>query len=389
MTSGVTEDAVLDGVWEEVLVDVPERLDATADGLHAALVAKSAVEYEQDASPVFALLKQARATTMLIPSACGGRGASAVDAVRFQAALGALAPSAAIATTMHHYKIASLGQVAAAGDERAGTILAELARDAQLIASGGAESMPGRDLRSLGSQAVRGADGYRITGLKRPCSLSTSMDTMSLMVELRAPDGAPEGYAQAFVDARAQGVAREPFWHSPIFRAAESHAVQLTDVRVPQERVFPLVGETGRRFATDCYTWFQLLISASYLGVACCLAEATPKERRAGSRAWTEAAAGIRRLEAGLLDAARAIDDGAPAAEQLNLAMQARDQVEDELAGLGNLLLRAAGGGVFARTCFYAMLAGALNAIAFHPPQRGAREGIGLELLTPDVKGRD
>ncbi|MFF1718360.1 hypothetical protein [Streptomyces sviceus] len=389
MTAAPTRMTTPDSARHGVLDDLPARLDAMADGLHAALAAKPAVEYEQDASPVFALLKQTRATTMLIPSACGGQGAKAVDAVRFQTALGVLAPSAAIATTMHHYKIAALGQVAAAGDERAGAILTGLAGDAQIIASGGAESMPGRDLRSLGSQAVRGADGYRVTGLKRPCSLSTSMDMMSLMVELRAPDGTPEGYAQAFVDARAEGVAREPFWHSPLFRAAESHAVQLTDVRVPRERVFPLIGETGRRFATDCYTWFQLLISASYLGVAGCLAEATPGERRAGSRAWTEAGAGIRRLEAELLDAARAVDEGAPAAEQLNLAMRARDRIEDDLAGLGNLLLRAAGGGMFARTCFFTMLAGALNAIAFHPPQRGAREGIGLELLTPDVKGRD
>jgi alkylation response protein AidB-like acyl-CoA dehydrogenase len=384
-----TQEAVLDGTQDEVWADVPARLDAVAGGLHAALAAKPAVDYEQNASSVFALLKRTRATTMLIPSSCGGRGEKAVDAVRFQSALGSLAPSAAVATTMHHYKIAALGRVADTGDERARAILTELAEDARLIASGGAESTPGRDLRNLGSRAVRGAHDYRVTGLKRPCSLSTSMDVMSLMAELHGPDGTFEGYAQVFVDARAQGVAREPFWHSPVFRAAESHTVRLTDVVVPPERVFPLTGGTGRRFATDCYTWFQLLIGASYLGVAACLAGATPKERRAGSRPWNEAAAGIRRLEAGLLDAARAVDDGAPAGEQLNLAVRARDRIEDEVAGLGNLLLRAAGGGMFARTCFYSLLAAALNAIAFHPPQRGTRDGIGLEPLTPEVKGRD
>ncbi|MFB8116059.1 MULTISPECIES: hypothetical protein [unclassified Streptomyces] len=397
MIDGATQ-AAPDGVREEtrvpeggpgVVPDAAERLDAMADGLHAALATRPAVEYEQDSGPVYAALKRSRATTMLIPAACGGRGASAVEAVRFQVALGALAPSAAVATTMHHYKIAALGRVAATGDERAAAILAELAGGARLVASGGAESMPGRDLRSLGSHAVRGPDGYRVTGLKRPCSLSTSMDTMSLMVELRAPDGTPEGYAQAFVDAGAQGLEREPFWQSPAFRAAESHAVRLDAVRVAPERVFPLLGEAGRRFATDCYTWFQLLISASYLGVACCLAEATPEERRAGSRAWNEAAEGIRGLEAGLVEAAHAVDAGADAAEQLDAATRARDLVEDRLAGHGGQLLRAAGGGAFARTCFHALLAGALNAIAFHPPQRGAREGIGLESLAPDVRDRD
>lgn len=381
MTGGTVE--------EGFVTDARARLDGVAGGLYAALAATPAMEYEQEAGTVFALLKETRATAMLVPSACGGRGVSAADAVRFQVALGSLAPSAAIATTMHHYKIAALGRVADSGDERAHTILEDIARGAKLVASGGAESTPGRDLRSLGSRAVRDSGGYRVTGLKRPCSLSISMDVMSLMVELRAPDGSPEGYAQVFADARSEGLEREPFWRSPVFLAAESHAVRLSEVRVSRDQVFPLRGETGRRFATDCYSWFQLLISASYLGIACCLAEAAPRERRAGSRRWAEAAATIRQLESSLLDAARAVDSGAPDEERLNLAVRARDRVEDEIGRVGAQLLRAAGGGSFARTGFYSTLTGALNAIAFHPPQRGAREGVGLESLAPDVKDRD
>ncbi|WP_282692720.1 hypothetical protein [Streptomyces sp. CC208A] len=376
-------------IGESFLPDAPDRLDGVADGVYAALAAGTPMDHEQDAGAVFALLKRTRATTMLVPASCGGKGTSAQDAVRFQVALGSMAPSAAIATTMHHYKIAALGQVADSGDEGAATILKGIAHEARLVASGGAESTPGRDLRSLGSQAVRDAAGYRVSGLKRPCSLSRSMDVLSLMVELRAPDGTPEGYAQAFVDAGADGVEREPFWTSPLFLAAESHAVRLSDVPVPPEQVFPLRGETGRRFATDCYSWFQLLISASYLGIACCLAAATPRDRRPEARGWTAAAAELRELEAGLLDAARAIDTGAPLQEQLNRATAARDRIEDGIGGIGGRLLRAAGGASFARTSFPTLLAGGLNAIAFHPPQRGARHGIGLELLNPDTRDRN
>ncbi|MHC0429715.1 hypothetical protein ACX6XY_05925 [Streptomyces sp. O3] len=381
MTTGLSETSAL--------TDARERLDGVADGLHAALAAGTTRDYERDAGPVFALLKRTRATAMLIPAECGGGGSTAEAAVRFQVALGSAAPSAAIATTMHHYKIAALGQVAAAGDEGARTILRDIARDARLIASGGAESTPGRDLGNLGSQAVRDAAGYRVSGLKRPCSLSRSMDMLSLMVELRAPDGSPDGFAQAFVDAGAEGVEREPFWHSSLFLAAESHTVRLSDVRVPRARVFPLRGESGRRFAVDCYSWFQLLISASYLGVAHCLAGAAPEGRRLGSRGWTGATAELRALESGLLDAARATDAGAPAGDRLNLAVAARDRVEDAIGGIGGRLLRAAGGAAFARSSFPALLAGGLNALAFHPPQRGARDGIGLESLDPDLKDRD
>lgn len=382
MTGGVMQDAPL--------TDAEARIGAVADGLFAALAARPPEEHEHGAESVFALLKDTRAATMLIPRSCGGMGVTAAAAVRFQTALGSLAPSAAIATTMHHYKIAALGRVAAAGDEHAQVILRDIAAGSKLVASGGAESAPGRDLRNLGSWAVREPDGegYRVTGLKRPCSLSASMDMMSVMVELRTADGFPEGYAQAFVPAAARGLEREAFWRSPVFRAAESHAVRLSDVRVPRDHVFPLRGETGRRFAADCYMWFQLLISASYLGIACCLAQATAPDRRAGSRRWTGAVRRINRLEDRLLDAARAVDDHAPAGRQLNLAVEARDHVEDEAGAIGGELLRAAGGAAFARSDFHTVLAGALNAIAFHPPQRGAREGVGLESLTAESRER-
>jgi alkylation response protein AidB-like acyl-CoA dehydrogenase len=378
--------------------DARDRLDGVAPGLYGTLAAIPTERHEADAGAAFAALKATRASTLLVPAACGGLGASVVDAVRFQLALASLAPSAAIATTMHHYKIGALGRVAASGDERAAAILTGIAAGAGLVASGGAESTPGHDLRSLGSWATpdpeapdgpQGPGGYRVSGLKRPCSLSRSMDVMSLMVELRDPDGTRTGYAQAFVDAGAEGLSREPFWQSPVFLAAESHAVRLDEVRVPAERVFPLHGETGRSFAVDCYTYFQLLVSAAYLGVASCLASYTAPVRRAASRLWTDALADLRALEDGLLDAARALDAGARDAERLNLAVDARDRVEDAAGVLGSRLLRAAGGGTFARSALPTTLAGALNAIAFHPPQRGAREGVGLELLDPKAKERD
>lgn len=376
------------GTHEVLTPDARARTDAVAEGLYTELTASPVAEHERNAGPVFALLRSTRATTMLVPVSCGGLGTSAQDAVRFQVALGSVAPSAAIATAMHHYKIAALSGAASDGDEHARTILVDIARGAALVASGGAESTPGRDLSNLGSHAVREGDGYRITGIKRPCSLSTSMDTMSLMVELRDSDGSSDGYAQAFVDANCPGLERRLFWRSPVFLAAESHAVSLTDVRVPESRIFPLRGRIGERFAVDCYLWFQLLISASYLGVACCVAEATPTGRRSGARGWARAVADLRSLEQGVLEAAAAVDAKAPVGEQLNLAVRARDRVEDEIGAIGARLLRAAGGGAFAGESLPTMLTGGLNAIAFHPPQRGAREGVGLELLDTDVRER-
>lgn len=367
-------------------IDVGGRLDVLAPGLAGRLAGTTPVEHERDASTVLAALKASGATSMLVPSSCGGGGAGAVDAVRFQVGLGALAPSAAVATTMHHYKLAALGNVAVRGDESARAILRDLASRSALVASGGAESTPGRDLRTLGSHAVRTGTGYAVTGRKRPCSLSTSMDVLSLMVELRDGSGTGVGFAQAFVDADSPGIEREPFWRSSVLLAAESHSVRLDEVQVPADRVFALRGEIGTRFAVDCYVWFQLLISAAYLGMAHCVASATPVARRADR--WRGAVARLADLEDTVVGAASRVDDDAPPREQLCAAVRARDRVEDELAPVGGALLRAAGGGGFASTGLYTALTGALNAIAFHPPARGAREGIGLELLDDESRGR-
>ena len=376
---GASPDSGLD-------LDLPGRLDKIAPGLYEKIAATPPDEHERDSTTVLAALKQTRATVMLVPGRFGGGGCGAVDAVLFQTTLGALAPAAAIATTMHHYKIAALAEVATAGDPGAGAILEDISRGAKLVASGGAESTPGRDLRTLGSRAVRDGSGYRVTGLKRPCSLSRDMDIMSLMVEIQSAEGVAEGYAQAFVDSNAEGLRVEPFWHSPVFRAAQSHAVHLDGVRLPAERLFPLRGPQGRSFAAGCYIWFQLLISASYLGVAHCIALAADPRRRSGSAAWTDAVARLGRLEAGVVEAARAVDQGADERTRLNLAVRARDRLEDELAAVGGRLLRAAGGAGFALNGLPTTLTGALNAMAFHPPQRGAREGVGLELLDPELK---
>lgn len=369
-------------------LDVAARLDAVAPGLAAALAGTTVADAEQDAAPVLDALRATRATAMLVPAALGGGGVAATRAVRFQVALGACAPSAAVATTMHHYKLAALGGVAADGDATAAGILRSVASRAALVASGGAESVPGRDLTSLGTRAVRDGDTYVVTGTKRPCSLSTSMDVLSLMAEVHDPDGTRVGHAQVFVEADAPGLTRTPFWRSPVLAAAQSHAVHLDAVRVPAAQVFALDGDTGGRFAVDCYAWFDVLVVAAYLGAAHALAAATPPHRR-GTARWARAVAGLVRLEEQVVAAAATFDAGEDPRVRLNAALRARDAVEDELGAVGGALLQAAGGGLFATTGLYTSLAGALNAVAFHPPARGARHGLGLELLDPDVRDRE
>src|SRR4029078_8404288 len=57
------------------------------------------------------LFRASSAPGLLVPTECGGAGAKAVEALHFQIALGSRAPSIAVATTMHQYKIAALCQL--------------------------------------------------------------------------------------------------------------------------------------------------------------------------------------------------------------------------------------------------------------------------------------
>lgn len=367
------------------LPDLAERLSAGSETLMTSMVGRCSAENEDDTPRVLAALKSSGASALAIPERFGGRGATSVQAVRFQVALASLAPSAAVGTTMHHYKIAALSSVALDGSESASIVLGQIAQRCLLLASGGAESIPDRDIGNPESVAVRDGDGYRVTGRKQPCSLSESMDMISLLVQLREPDGTFAGFGQAFVEADAPGVERARFWNSPVFLGAESHSVRLSDVRMPADHLVSMVGAVGSSFATRCYIWFQILISASYMGVGWCIASATSLSRR-DRPLWTEAATALTALEGEVLEAARAVDADLPLADQLNISMRARDQVEDLIHTIGSRFLRAGGGAAFANSGLPCTLTGALNAISFHPPQRGSRTGLGLESLAPDLQ---
>ena len=123
------------------------------------------------------------------------------------------------------------------------------------------------------------------------------------------------------------------------------------------------------------FAWFELLISASYLGAATNLAERAiargkgSDEDRAGLAIDLETAAAA--LEQAASVAATADDNDALLAR----ALYARFATEQAIERVVMLAAAALGGMSFIQSPEVAYLLGATRALAFHPPSRAAAAG--------------
>ena len=161
-----------------------------------------------------------------------------------------------------------------------------------------------------------------------------------------------------------------------VLAAAESDQVTLTDVFVPDSLIFYLQdGESMDPIQSRGFVWFELLVSASYLGAATNLAERAiargrgSDEERAGLAIELEAAAAA--LEHTASSAATAGDNDALLAR----ALCARFATERAIERAAMSAAAALGGMSFIESPEVAYLLGAVRALAFHPPSRAAAAG--------------
>ena len=126
--------------------------------------------------------------------------------MRFQTAIGAVAPSLAAATTMHHLSCATLFEAAedASQDER--DLIRALVEGGTVMASGFSEGSPGGSVFRPTMTARRDGDDYLLSGRKAPCSLSRSM---SLLVASALVDESERAVVLVFDGA--EGLRREEF----------------------------------------------------------------------------------------------------------------------------------------------------------------------------------
>jgi alkylation response protein AidB-like acyl-CoA dehydrogenase len=346
-------------------------LESLLPGLDKRLAEVPFERLESKDGPAIDLFRDAGGPGLLVPREVGGLGATPVDAISVQRALGSRCPSLAVATTMHHFSVASLVAVARLGEGFEPRLLEEIAIGRKLLASGFAEGVHAQGVFSPTMRARRNGDGLLVSGEKKPCSLSRSMDLLTASVVIESDGSGDEEFAVAVIPAGAPGITVTPFWGASVLAGTQSDAVVLTNVAVdPGMVVRSRDGSTadfGGTQVSSCI-WFELLITASYLGIASTLAERL-LEAQTGDLA--QQAAAVIELEAAMasLDSvARRVMDGQSALLPTTLAC--RYACQDAITRAVAITVEQLGGMAFVSSGEVGYLAAASHALAFHPPPR-------------------
>jgi alkylation response protein AidB-like acyl-CoA dehydrogenase len=347
-------------------------LEELLPGLDAALSGFELMEMERPGNPSIVAYRQHGGPGLLIPKRLGGRAASPLQAVRAQRAIASRAPSLAVATTMHHFTIATVLEIDPEHPDLEGELLESVARGNLYVGSGFAEGRPGASIQSATIRVDRGPDGFMVlNGSKKPCSLSQSMDLFT--VSTPPLEGMDAGLAAAMIPADTPGIERRPFWKSPILAGAESDEVVLRDVMVPEDAFIPL-GGSGRVSAVQDrgFLWFELLISAAYLGIASALAERLLRSGRGGPSERVTLATEVEGAMAALEGIARGMEAGEKGNHELGRLLLVRYAVQAAIDRATCLAVELLGGNAFIASSEVSYLFSAARGLSLHPPARTA-----------------
>lgn len=331
-------------------------------------------------SPGIGLFRECGGPGLLAPTALQGKGATALEAVRVQRALGSRSPSLAVATTMHHFSMATLVGLSDAGEGEGleWMLVQGVAADNRLMASGFAEGRSGTGILSPAMSATVTPEGVRVTGVKRPCSLARSMDLLTASVMVPCENGEGEELAVALVPAETEGLSVSSFWASSFLAGAESDQVTLDNVLVPPELLVRTASPAGSRLdevQTAGLVWFELLMTGSYLGAASALVERVLRKDRVPEaervRLLVEAEGAMAAVE-GL---ARRVDEESPDESALADSLYVRYTVQDALARIVPRAVELLGGLAFMSSDEVGHLAACTNGLALHPPSRARMTG--------------
>jgi alkylation response protein AidB-like acyl-CoA dehydrogenase len=208
-----------------------------------------------------------------------------------------------------------------------------------------------------------------LNGSKKPCSLSHSMDLFT--VSTPPLEGMDAGLAAAMFPADTAGIERRPFWKSPILAGAESDEVVLHDVVVPEDAFLPL-GGPGRVSAVQDrgFLWFELLITASYLGIASALVERVWLSGRGAAIERVSRATDVEAAMAALEGIARGMLDGECGNHELGRMLLVRYAVQAAIDRATCLAVELLGGNAFIGSSEVSYLFAAGRGLSLHPPSR-------------------
>ncbi|MEL4162835.1 acyl-CoA dehydrogenase family protein [Corynebacterium bovis] len=308
----------------------------------------------------------------LVPASSGGRGLSAVQALRIAVGLGSASASVAVAFAMHSFSVATVASLEE--DESRGT-LKRVATENLLMCSAFSEGGHGQSLRQPSVAAVRSKDGYwLLNGSKKPCTLAENCDIVTAGIGVKSNSSqALHQLAFAVFDRDRDGISSRPFWGNDVIQGAGSDELVFRNVKVSDRDIYLIDSQTAKSDRLDILgtAWFTLVLIGGYAGVAL----ATIEQLYRLGRGKTESRAAALAAAAGdiesVLLASETISqsiDTRIGYDTLYSILQTRYTLERTLTRHRQELERLAGGSEFIRPSTLTTRTRSTQALQFHPP---------------------
>lgn len=347
-----------------------ETLNKFLPSLDSRLTEFSLAQIEAPGNAGLKILRELEGTALLVPTVYGGKGALPMDAIQIHRAVASRSPSLAIAMTMHNFSVATLVEYLSYGDYTV-EMLQQISSGQLLVASGFAEGRTGTSILDPAVRATPRDGGFVINGSKKPCSLSNSMHLLTASVAVSDPSRNGTRRAVAVVPADAKGISRKAFWNSTVLGGAESDEVVLTDVQISAQQIFfPESEETLDAVEAGGFLWFELLVSASYLGITSALVERVLAGSRGNASERAHLAIDIEGGMSALEGVARSMQTGDRGEAILVQSLLVRFCVQQLIERVSARAAELLGGMAFIGSPDVAYLLAASRALAFHPPSR-------------------
>jgi alkylation response protein AidB-like acyl-CoA dehydrogenase len=325
-----------------------------------------------------------------VPKEFEGGGASAVECCAVQRRVSAANPGLAIALNMHLFSVGVMVEHWRRRKDESWLLLEAISSQRRIVASAFAEPGLGGSLLRSNCTAKRVESGWRVSGIKAPCSLARRSDLLCLQVSVEDDD---DRILVGLVPTAAEGIHIEQTWDSLGMRASESDTVRFEDCFIPDELVFhdaSDITELDAVFAAGV-NWFCATTLSTYLGIARSVIETT-RHMLSGSRldylgttrlavptiqlAVGEAAARVVTCESSCLSLARLLDSEASPQDVLPIAVGIKYFCLDALRSAIETLIDTVGARAYGRSSPLERLWRDSQASRFHPPTSFASRQI-------------
>ncbi|MEH8017587.1 acyl-CoA/acyl-ACP dehydrogenase [Rheinheimera muenzenbergensis] len=369
--------------------------DKLLPGLSAILQQKSLSQLESgDGRELVQYFKHYANPGLLVGTQWGGAAAGLTAAVRIHRYVGSLSPSLAIMMTMHNHTTYCLSTAMDASLAVKDRVLSHVATDKLVFCSGFAEARPGANILSSSVSCVPGSAGFVINGSKKPCTMADYADIALIGIANPLADDATARGLLIVEDMRAENIRKVPFWPASILKATSSNELVFTDFAVAKDNVVLMEAGNAPSQAKQAIettelcglSSFQLLIAASYLGVASRLAASCFAARPGNATDVSQLAIELESAALALEGAAALLDAQPPSGELVALAICVRTLVAQCIDRANRLALIGLGGMKYLATEDLRYLLQVSQCLNFHPLSRNETvELIQHELCQPAV----